>query len=50
MVPAGQACLYLTDGEPGGLDERLVTSCFALSLPFANRHRACKVGALRRAD
>jgi len=45
-VAAGSPCVFLTDGEPGGLDERLVTNLRRLSVPFIERSRSYFAGYL----
>ena len=48
MIPTGQACLYLTDGEPGGLDTQPVDVCHVLNMPFIERYRTYQAGTIHR--
>lgn len=45
-TPAENSCLILTDGEPGGLDERSVTRLRRLPVPFLERRRDYFAGYL----
>jgi hypothetical protein len=46
MVPDGKRCIFLTDGEPGGIDENRMESCDVLSVPFLERARPYYFGHL----
>jgi len=37
MIPAGKQCVYLTDGEPGGIDSSIFDSNIELIMPFIER-------------
>jgi hypothetical protein len=45
-VPAEKSCLILTDGEPGGLDGRVVRQLRRLTTPFIERGRTYYAGHL----
>lgn len=45
-IPTDKRCLFLTDGEPGGIDKELVESCNELSIPFLERSRKYFFGYL----
>jgi len=39
MIPKGKKCVFLTDGEPGGIKNEYYESCNELSIPFLERER-----------
>ncbi len=50
-VPANKKCIFITDGEPGGLEKKYCESCFtSLSIPFIERRRTYYIGYLRDFD
>lgn len=48
MVPPGRSCVCLTDGEPGGLNARLLDSSLALDMPFIGGGRTYHLGMVRK--
>jgi len=46
MIPTNQTCLFLTDGEPGGIDRGYIESCDELNIPFLERERKYYFGSL----
>ena len=46
MIPSDSKCVYLTDGEPGGVDRKLFGLCSELSIPFLERGRKYCIGHL----
>ena len=43
-IPAGESCLYVTDGMPGGFSKEHTSESFALNLPFVERGRTYYCG------
>ena len=43
-IPAGESCLYVTDGMPGGFSEEHTSEAFAINLPFVERGRTYYCG------
>lgn len=46
MIPDGSYCFYLTDGEPGGIDEKYFEDKYELNMPFFERGRKYYCGKL----
>ena len=46
MIPNGKKCVFLTDGEPGGLSKEQFVSFNKLSIPFIERDREYYYGVL----
>ncbi|BCO09217.1 hypothetical protein GF1_15930 [Desulfolithobacter dissulfuricans] len=46
MVPYNKRCVFLTDGEPGGIDKECFELCSELSIPFLERRRKYYFGFL----
>ena len=47
-IPAGESCIYVTDGMPGRLSEGHTSGSFALELPFVERGRTYCCGRFLR--
>jgi hypothetical protein len=47
MIPSGSYCVYLTDGEPGGIDATVLKNRLELITPFVERNRNYYCGTLR---
>jgi len=48
MIPAGKRCVFLTDGEPGGINKEYFESCNELNIPFLERERKYYYGTLAK--
>ena len=46
MVPDNQICVFLTDGEPGGVNDVYFETCSELNMPFLERGRKYYYGTL----
>lgn len=46
MIPIDKKCLFLTDGEPGGVNREYLDVCSELSIPFSERERKYYCGYL----
>jgi hypothetical protein len=44
MIPFSSSCVYLTDGVPGGFEERYSAEIFELNMPFIERGRTYHCG------
>ena len=48
MIPDNQTCIFLTDGEPGGINEIYFEKCNELNIPFLERGRKYYYGTLAK--
>jgi len=48
MVPDNQTCVFLTDGEPGDINEGYFETCSELNIPFLERGRKYYYGTLAK--